>query len=183
MAAVRLGGLRGCASFWCRPAPGLPMPPSFAPQAPAGRRQMIRRSSLTAWTASSSTATVRCAPFSHLRLRAPLRAAARPPCTPASCADAGRTPASATRSASQFACKYTPCSNAAPQERATYDAAKPPRLAKRPAGLLSMQTFTPAGPPGVIWRGDSVIDGVPETLDMLRAMVRPGAPSPCLPDC
>lgn len=25
---------------------------------------------------------------------------------------------------------------------------------------------------GVIWRGDSVIDGVPETLDMLRAMVR-----------
>jgi phosphoglycolate phosphatase len=36
---------------------------------------------------------------------------------------------------------------------------------------------------GVIWRGDSVIDGVPETLDMLRAMVRPGAPSPCLPVC
>lgn len=27
---------------------------------------------------------------------------------------------------------------------------------------------------GVIWRGDSVIDGVPETLDMLRAMVRCG---------
>ena len=27
---------------------------------------------------------------------------------------------------------------------------------------------------GVIWRGDSVIDGVPETLDMLRAMVRLG---------
>jgi hypothetical protein len=25
---------------------------------------------------------------------------------------------------------------------------------------------------GVIWRGDSVIDGVPETLDMLRAAVR-----------
>jgi hypothetical protein len=25
-------------------------------------------------------------------------------------------------------------------------------------------------PPGVIWRGDSVIDGVPDTLDMLRAM-------------
>ena len=25
---------------------------------------------------------------------------------------------------------------------------------------------------GVIWRGDSVIEGVPETLDMLRAMVR-----------
>ena len=25
---------------------------------------------------------------------------------------------------------------------------------------------------GVIWRGDSVIDGVPETLDMLRGMVR-----------
>lgn len=25
--------------------------------------------------------------------------------------------------------------------------------------------------PGVIWRGDSVIDGVPETLDMLRSMV------------
>lgn len=24
---------------------------------------------------------------------------------------------------------------------------------------------------GVIWRGDSVIDGVPETLDMLRSMV------------
>jgi ribonucleotide monophosphatase NagD (HAD superfamily) len=24
---------------------------------------------------------------------------------------------------------------------------------------------------GVIWRGDSVIDGVPETLDMLRAAV------------
>ena len=24
----------------------------------------------------------------------------------------------------------------------------------------------------MIWRGDSVIDGVPETLDMLRAMVR-----------
>lgn len=27
-------------------------------------------------------------------------------------------------------------------------------------------------PAGVIWRGDSVIDGVPETLDMLRGMVR-----------
>ena len=26
---------------------------------------------------------------------------------------------------------------------------------------------------GVIWRGDSLIDGVPETLGMLRAMVRP----------
>ena len=26
---------------------------------------------------------------------------------------------------------------------------------------------------GVIWRGDSVIDGVPETLDWLRSMVRP----------
>ena len=25
---------------------------------------------------------------------------------------------------------------------------------------------------GVIWRGDSVIDGVPETLDALRALVR-----------
>jgi hypothetical protein len=25
-------------------------------------------------------------------------------------------------------------------------------------------------PPGVIWRGDSVIEGVPETLDMLRAL-------------
>ena len=24
---------------------------------------------------------------------------------------------------------------------------------------------------GVIWRGDSLIDGVPETLDALRAMV------------
>ena len=30
---------------------------------------------------------------------------------------------------------------------------------------------------GVIWRGDSLIDGVPETLDMLRAMVRPVAES------
>lgn len=26
---------------------------------------------------------------------------------------------------------------------------------------------------GVVWRGDSVIDGVPETLDMLRSMVNP----------
>lgn len=26
---------------------------------------------------------------------------------------------------------------------------------------------------GVIWRGDSVIDGVPETLDWLRSMVSP----------
>lgn len=25
---------------------------------------------------------------------------------------------------------------------------------------------------GVIWRGDSVIDGVPETLDWLRSLVR-----------
>lgn len=25
---------------------------------------------------------------------------------------------------------------------------------------------------GVIWRGDSVIDGVPETLELLRKMVR-----------
>ena len=30
---------------------------------------------------------------------------------------------------------------------------------------------------GVIWRGDSVIDGVPETLDLLRSMVRFG-PNP-----
>jgi hypothetical protein len=27
---------------------------------------------------------------------------------------------------------------------------------------------------GVIWRGDSVIDGVPETLDYLRSKVRAG---------
>lgn len=27
---------------------------------------------------------------------------------------------------------------------------------------------------GVIWRGDSVIDGVPETLDFLRSQARPG---------
>ena len=25
---------------------------------------------------------------------------------------------------------------------------------------------------GVIWRGDSLIDGVPETLDLLRSLVR-----------
>ena len=30
---------------------------------------------------------------------------------------------------------------------------------------------------GVIWRGDSVIDGVPETLDWLRAQVLPAWPS------
>ena len=33
---------------------------------------------------------------------------------------------------------------------------------------------------GVIWRGDSLIDGVPETLDMLRAMVRPVVGGPTL---
>ena len=27
--------------------------------------------------------------------------------------------------------------------------------------------------PGVIWRGDSLIEGVPETLDFLRSLVRP----------
>jgi hypothetical protein len=32
---------------------------------------------------------------------------------------------------------------------------------------------------GVIWRGDSVIEGVPETLDMLRGMVR--FPNPTQP--
>lgn len=31
---------------------------------------------------------------------------------------------------------------------------------------------------GVIWRGDSVIEGVPETLDLLRSMVRTLAPFP-----
>ena len=29
---------------------------------------------------------------------------------------------------------------------------------------------------GVIWRGDSVIDGVPETLDWLRSLVRAAYP-------
>ena len=28
---------------------------------------------------------------------------------------------------------------------------------------------------GVIWKGDSVIDGVPETLDLLRSLVRMAA--------
>jgi hypothetical protein len=36
--------------------------------------------------------------------------------------------------------------------------------------LVSIQTLQLTSA-GVIWRGDSVIDGVPETLDMLRAMV------------
>ena len=31
---------------------------------------------------------------------------------------------------------------------------------------------------GVIWRGDSVIDGVPETLDALRALVQSSFPTP-----
>jgi hypothetical protein len=33
--------------------------------------------------------------------------------------------------------------------------------------------------PGVIWLGDKVIDGVPETLDMLRGMVGQGTDSSC----
>lgn len=36
------------------------------------------------------------------------------------------------------------------------------------------QPHTPPPAAGVIWRGDSVIDGVPETLDMLRSMVGAG---------
>ena len=37
-----------------------------------------------------------------------------------------------------------------------------------------------AAPPdcdGVIWRGEAVIDRVPETLDMLRCRVSPSQPS------
>lgn len=33
---------------------------------------------------------------------------------------------------------------------------------------------------GVVWRGDSVIEGVPETLDMLRAMVSHCCCAACL---
>jgi hypothetical protein len=29
---------------------------------------------------------------------------------------------------------------------------------------------------GVIWKGDKLIDGVPETLDLLRSKVRPKTP-------
>ena len=41
----------------------------------------------------------------------------------------------------------------------------PPKKPSPPPPLFFLFPF----PPGVIWRGDSVIDGVPATLDMLRA--------------
>lgn len=36
---------------------------------------------------------------------------------------------------------------------------------------------------GVIWRGDSVISGIPETLDHLRSLVRAGRGVECLESC
>lgn len=36
----------------------------------------------------------------------------------------------------------------------------------------SLNVHAPMRMAGVIWRGDSVIEGVPETLDALRALVR-----------
>jgi hypothetical protein len=55
-------------------------------------------------------------------------------------------------------------SSAAAAQRATLDAKK--------AILDKVDCFI-FDCDGVIWRGDSVIEGVPETLDMLRKMVRP----------
>ena len=43
------------------------------------------------------------------------------------------------------------------------------KLYKQQPCKATSQCWSPAG---VIWRGDSLIDGVPETLDALRKMVR-----------
>lgn len=47
-------------------------------------------------------------------------------------------------------------------------------LRRQALALLQHLSSTPPPAAGVIWRGDSVIDGVPETLDMLRSMVGAG---------
>lgn len=52
----------------------------------------------------------------------------------------------------------------------------PSRTAPRPSTHGLTSPTTPLAPPGVIWKGDKIIEGVPETLDMLRGMVTGAAP-------